>query len=229
MFLRVRIDADSNYFIWNMKISAVRMKYILILIIVLLFAGSSSADAYTHSDGCGSVCFGTCDDYSHTPMPAAKCAPMDPASQSICKVMFGDCARLENGECGWKSNVNYQTCTDNPVSYRQQYLQWQENLVRERIAANKSINGQQAIALAKDVTKEACNANTYKGCTFKVSRVDGGWDIAASVIHSFDEQGNSRYMPEGYIFVHVNDNGTASKREGNSPVSQDIPQVREEK
>ncbi len=193
------------------------MKYILALSI-FLFIGVSSVYAYTHSDGCDSVCFGTCDDYSHTKMPAAKCAGVDPASQSICKIMFGDCSRLENGECGWKSNVDYQACTNNPGAYRQQYIQWQEDLVHDRISANNSVDEQRAIAIAKDATREACSINNYKGCTLKASRVKGGWDVAASIIHSYDEQGNPRYMPEGYVFVHVNDNGTVNKREGNAPV-----------
>jgi hypothetical protein len=90
-------------------------------------------------------------------------------------------------------------------------------------AATKPLSQQQVIAFAKDATKETCNANNYKGCTFKASRAEGGWNVVASIIHSYDEQGKPLYMPEGYVFVIVNDDGTASKREGNSPVSRPLP------
>ncbi len=108
------------------------MKHILALIIVLS-TSISLAFAYKHSDGCNSICFGPCEDYSDKEMPAVKCAQLEPTNSNICKVMFGDCGRLENGQCGWKPTADFQTCLNDPQAYQQKYIQWQENLELERL------------------------------------------------------------------------------------------------
>jgi hypothetical protein len=80
-------------------------------------------------------------------------------------------------------------------------------------AADKiSCTEQQAIAVAKadaDIV-EFCAGAQYHGCDFKVrpqlqdeTDSDAQWLVTASIIHSFDDKGAPRFMPEGAIFAHV--------------------------
>jgi len=80
-------------------------------------------------------------------------------------------------------------------------------------AADKvSCTAQQAIAVAKtdaDIVK-FCAGAQYHGCDFKArpqpqdeTDSDAQWLVTASIIHSFDDKGTPRFMPEGAIFAHV--------------------------
>lgn len=78
----------------------------------------------------------------------------------------------------------------------------------DRIACTED----QAIAVAKADEDVAafCAAKQYHGCDYKVRAQPQDetdrqalWLVTASVIHSFDDKGEPRFMPEGAIFAHV--------------------------
>lgn len=115
--------------------SAVWQKYAIILVL-LLCAAPSAFSAYKASNGCGSVCFSTCEDYTNKSIEPVKCPSLDPIEPSICKVLFGECARLEDGQCGWKAGADFSDCLNNPKAYSNEYKELRDVRAQQKMSIN---------------------------------------------------------------------------------------------
>jgi hypothetical protein len=198
-----------------------------------LFAVSSTHADYKHSGGCGSVCFGTCEDYSNRKMPVVKCVGADPASPMICKMFVGECARLEDGQCGWKPNAEFVACLRTPKAYAKKYNTLPDSRAKNGgVTPSGGCSEQNAIAAVQSdpIVANFCvqKVNELRhGCNFKArppsplnvnekndSRL--AWIIIASLIHSFDKKGQPQFAPEGAAVIKVSKACAVTERLGPS-------------
>lgn len=98
-------------------------------------------------------------------------------------------------------------------------------------AESISCTEEQAIAAAgadPDIA-EFCGGPAWHGCDFKAriqpqdeANPDAYWLVTASIIHSFDHQGQPRFMPEGFMFADVSQECAVAVRSANVPHVSDV-------
>ncbi len=61
-------------------------------------------------------------------------------------------------------------------------------------------------ASAQSDIVEFCAGRPYHGCSFEATpstKPESIWRVRASLIHSYDDEGNPRFMPDGFLFADI--------------------------
>ncbi len=189
----------------------------MVTVTILASVSLPAFSNYKYSGGCASVCFGECEDFSNRPNDPAKCPRMSAESPSLCKVLYGECARIENGTCGWKRNPEFDACLLNPKAYSEKFRAIQRVPSRQNLPSVCPENKAIAIARSNPAIARFCVQKVHgesHGCIFSARTFSPiyaedktptslAWVVKASIIHSYDAKGVPQFMPEGAVFADI--------------------------